>query len=87
MVMYVALVNVIKAETNAVSVVVVQPLVRIIAKRNVPNFPRLPMYVMGVISYIAAPLRKDSIKLLQHKKSMNWCGANHVQALISVKRN
>lgn len=46
---YVALVIVIKAAINAVSVVIVQPLVRIIPKKNVPNYPRLHMYVMGVI--------------------------------------
>lgn len=41
--------NVIKTVTNAVPVGIVQPPVRTTPKRNVPNYPRLPTYVMVVI--------------------------------------
>ena len=86
-VIYATPANVIKAETNVVSVVIVQPLVQTILKRNVPNYPRLHMYVTGVICHTTAPSKNDSIELLRLKKSMNWCGANLVPALISAKMN
>ena len=32
-------------------------------------------------------VEERQIKLFPRKKSMNWCAANHVQALISAKMN
>ena len=69
MVIYAAPVNVIKAATNAVSAVIAQPLVRIIPKRNVPNYPRLHMYVCNGCDLLnSCTLEKRFYKALAAQK-------------------
>lgn len=57
------------------------------SKEECPKLSKAPYVCNGCDLLNSCTLEKRFYKALSAQKSMNWCAANHVQALISAKMN